>query len=113
MASTALTRVSGSVLSVPPARGGVIKNGPRAGEPWSIESVNVLVADQNVTVVQLPRRDETGLLGSLKTREIAKGDIVDFLCEVSVYGQEVQVRVLDLFPVDDPAYAPAYTDAAA
>lgn len=111
MASSALVRISGSVLSVPEPRKGLIKSGPRQGEPWSIETVNVLVADQNVTAVQLPRRDDTGTLVGLATREVAKGDIVDFLCEVSVYGQEVQVRVLELFPVDDPAYAPAYTAA--
>lgn len=112
MASAALVRISGSVLSVPEPRGGLIKSGPRQGEPWSIESVNVLVADQNVTAVQLPRRDSSGVLEKLNTREISKGDIVDFLCEATVYGQDVQLRVLDLFPVDDPAYAPAYADLA-
>jgi hypothetical protein len=101
MASAALVRISGSVLSVPSPRGGIIKNGPRAGEPWSIESVNVLVADQNVTAVQLPRRDATGVLEALDTREVSKGDLVDFLCEATVYGQEVQFRVLELWPADD------------
>lgn len=101
MASTALSRISGSVLSVPAPRGGIIKNGPRAGEEWTIETVNVLVADQNVTAVQLPRRDSTGTLQGLNTREVAKGDLVDFLCEVSVYGQEVQFRVLEAWPEDD------------
>lgn len=110
MASTALTRISGSVLSVPAPRTGIIKNGPRQGEQWSIETVNVLVADQNVTAVQLPRRDNTGTLEGLNTKDITKGDIVDFLCEVSVYGQEVQIRVLDVFPHTDPAYAPAFAD---
>lgn len=109
MASVALARISGSVLSVPPAREGIIKAGPRQGEPWRIETANILVADQNVTAVQLPRRDAAGTLENLHTKDVAKGDIVDFLCEVSVYGQEVQVRVLDLFPVDDVAYAPAYS----
>jgi hypothetical protein len=103
MASTALARVSGSVLSVPPARGGIISKGPRQGEPWSIESVNVLVADQNVTAVQLPRRDATGVLEGLDTRSIVKGEVVDFLCEVSVYGQEVQVRVLGEWPEEEAA----------
>jgi hypothetical protein len=103
MASTALARISGSVLSVPAPRGGIIKNGPRAGEEWTIETVNVLVADQNVTAVQLPRRDSTGQLLGLgeNVRSILKGDVVDFLCEVSVYGQEVQFRVLETFPADD------------
>lgn len=100
MASTALARVSGSVLAVS-AREGIIKNGPRQGEPWRIENANVLVADQNVTVVQLPRRDSSGTFENLATKDIAKGDLVDFLVEVSVYGQEVQARVLDLWPEDD------------
>ncbi len=102
MASTILARISGSVLSVPPARGGLIKSGPRQGEPWSIETVNVLVADQNVTAVQLPRRDSTGVFETLPgVRTVGKGDLVDFLCEVSIYGQEVQVRVLEPWPEDD------------
>lgn len=100
MASTALARVSGSVLAVS-ARSGIIKNGPRAGEEWRIESANVLVADQNVTVVQLPRRDSSGTFENLATRNIDRGDVVDFLVEVSIYGQEVQARVLDLWPQDD------------
>jgi hypothetical protein len=101
MPSVALTRVSGSVLSVPEPRSGVIKNGPRAGQEWSIETANVLVADQNVTAVQLPRRDSAGKLEKLGVHSLDKGDIVDFLCEVSVYQQDVQVRVLDLWPSDD------------
>jgi hypothetical protein len=104
MASIALVRISGSVLSVPPARTGVFKPGTdRAGETWSIETANVLVADTNVTAVQLPRRDSTGTFEGLDTRVIAKGDLVDFLCEVSIYRQDVQTRVLGLWPADDPA----------
>ena len=102
MASKALVRISGSVLAVPPARGGLIKNGPRQGEPFSIETANILVADQNVTVVQLPRRDATGVFETLPgVRSVEKGDIVDFLCEMSIYGQEIQARVLQAWPDDD------------
>jgi hypothetical protein len=101
MASVALVRVSGSVLSVPPARTGFIKQGPRQGEEWRIETANVLVADTNVTAVQLPRRDNSGTFENLDTREIVKGDLVDFLVEVSVYQQDVQARVLGLWPEDD------------
>lgn len=106
MASTALTRVSGSVLSVPPAREGFIKSGPRQGETWRIETVNVLVADQNVTAVQLPRRNDQGMLPLAGGNPI-KGELVDFLCEVSVYGQEVQVRVLEDWPEDSASYLAA------
>ncbi|MGO4587161.1 hypothetical protein AB4Z38_25270 [Arthrobacter sp. 2RAF6] len=102
MASVALARVSGSVLAVS-ARSGIIKNGPRAGEEWRIESANVLVADQNVTVVQLPRRDSTGTFENLRTRSVDKGDQVDYLVEVSIYGSEVQARVLDLWPDESDA----------
>lgn len=108
MASVGLSRISGSVLATT-SRSGVIKNGERAGQTWTIENANVLVAGQNVTVVQLPRRDEVGVFEHLNTREIAKGELVDFLCEVSIYNGDLQFRVLDLFPVDDPAYAPALT----
>lgn len=109
MASVGLSRVSGSVLATT-KRSGTIRNGERAGQPWSIENANVLVAGQNVTVVQLPRRDETGIFDKLETRSIEKGDLVDFLCEVSIYNGDLQFRVLDLFPADDPAYAPAFAD---
>ena len=107
MASSQLARISGSVLSVPAPRTGLIKNGPRQGEEWRIETVNVLVADQNVTAVQLPRRDSSGVLEGLGTREIAKGDIVDFLVEFTVYGQEFQARVLELWPAEDVSYLAA------
>lgn len=103
MASTALVRVSGSVLSVPAPRTGFIKSGPRQGETWTAETVNVLVADQNVTAVRLPFRDSTGTFEGLETRTIAKGDIVDYLCEVSVYQQDVQTRAVGLWPADDVA----------
>lgn len=108
MASTELARVTGTVLSVPPARGGIIKNGPRQGEPWSIESVNVLVADMNVTPVQLPRRGSDGVYENLPgVRSVEKGELVDFLCEVSVYGQEVQLRVLGEWPEESTSYLSA------
>lgn len=100
MASVALARISGSVLSVPEPREGIIKSGPRAGEPWRIESVNVLVADSNVTAVQLPRRNSFGEL-PLSVGNPVKGVMVDLLCEVSVYQSEVQVRALEDWPEDD------------
>lgn len=103
MAGTTLVRVSGSVLSVPPARRGFIKTGPRQGEEWVAESVNVLVADQNVTAVRLPFRDSTGTFEGLETRSVDKGEYVDFLCEASVYGQDVQLRAVALFPADADA----------
>jgi hypothetical protein len=99
MASVALARISGSVLATT-SRGGVIKNGDRAGQAWKIENANVLVADQNVTVVQLPRRDDTGIFEGLDTRTIERGEIVDFLVEVSIYNGDLQSRVLGIFPAE-------------
>lgn len=108
MASVALGRVSGSILSVPPARTGIFKPGTaRAGDTWSIETANVLVADTNVTAVQLPRRDNTGTFDGLDTRNVDKGDIVDFLVEFSIYNGDVQARVLGLWPADDVSYLAA------
>lgn len=102
MAQTALVRVSGSVLSVPPARTGVFRaDSARAGQTWSIENLNVLVADADVTAVQLPNRDGTGVLEGLNVREYTKGELVDFLCEVSVYRQDVQLRVVGLWAAHD------------
>lgn len=102
MASNALVRVSGAVLGVPPARTGVFgKDSARAGQTWSIETVNVLVADMDVTAVQLPARDAAGVLDGLETREYHKGDLVDFLCEVSVYRQDPQLKVVGLWAAHD------------
>lgn len=105
MASSVLARVSGSVLSVPPAREYTFPAGhERAGEKLTFEKVNVLVADMNVTAVDLPRRDDSGKYENLGTREYGKGEEVDFLCEVSIYRSDLQVRVIGLFPVEAPAY---------
>lgn len=99
MASTALARVSGLVLAVPEPRRGTSK----AGQPYEIATVNVLVANQNVTVAQLPRRDDYGGFPTLGGGAPIVGELVDYLVEVSVYGQEVQARILSDFPADVPA----------
>lgn len=94
MAEVLLARVSGSVISTPPARTGFFRSGhARAGEEWSIETINVLVGDQDVTAVQLPRRQGAGYEGLHQPR-FAKGDEVDFLVEVSVYRDTPQVRAV-------------------
>jgi hypothetical protein len=105
MASVALARVSGSVLSVPPSREYTFPAGsPRAGEKLTFENANILMADTNVTAVSLPRRDNTGIFEGLNTREIAKGEIVDFLCEVTIYKQDLQFRVLGPWPSEQESY---------
>lgn len=99
MASTLLTRVTGVALAYN-RREGTIKRGERAGEPFVIETANVLVASQNVTVVQLPRRDKFGEFESLSAGAPSAGEFVDYLVEVSIYGQDVQARVLSDFPAE-------------
>lgn len=100
MADMLLARVSGNVISVPPARSGFFRSGhARAGEEWVIETVNVLVGDQDVTAVQLPRRTRTGYEG-LEATSFKKHDEVDFLVEISVYREDPQARVLRDYPVD-------------
>lgn len=91
MASTQLSRVTGTVLAVPAPRSGISR---RTQEPYTIETANILVAQQNVTVVQLPRRDDFGKFTGTDKREFVVGQRVDFLIETSVYGNDVQARVL-------------------
>jgi hypothetical protein len=88
MAQTALVRVTGKVLALPEPRSGISQ---KTGNAWEIATANVLIANQNVTVVQLPNRDS----GFVRPRV---DDVVDFLCEVSIYGQNVQTSVLGVFP---------------
>jgi hypothetical protein len=114
MASSVLGRISGSVLSVPPAREYTFPAGhERAGEKLTFEKVNVLVADMNVTAVDLPRRDNTGTFENLYTREFSKGEQVDFLVEISIYRGDLQARVLGLWPLEQASYLTAATSDAA
>lgn len=100
MADVLLARVSGNVISVPPARSGFFRSGhARAGEEWVIETVNVLVGDQDVTAVQLPRRTRTGY-ENLAATSFKKHDEVDFLVEVSVYRETPQAKVLRDYPAE-------------
>lgn len=97
MASSALSRISGVVLALPEPRSGISKT---TGKPWEIRTANVLVAAQNVTTVQLPRVDEGTGRSPLHGGNPIVGEIVDYLVEFTVYGQDVQARVLSDFPVD-------------
>lgn len=96
MASTALARITGIVLALPEPRRGISKS---TGEPWEIATANVLVAAQNVTSVQLPRKVDGGF-PTLRGGAPVVGEEVDFLVEMSVYNQDIQARVLSDFPVD-------------
>lgn len=91
MAQTALVRITGKVLALPEPRSGVSQ---KTGKAWEIATANVLVANQNVTVVQLPSLDRPGF------RRPQVDEIVDYLCEVSIYGQNLQVSVDSVFQDD-------------
>jgi hypothetical protein len=95
MASTALVRVTGKVLATNIRKGMTRGEDPR---PYKIVSVNILVADENVTVVQMPRENDFGELETLSAGYPNKDDSVDYLAEVSIYGRDVQTRVLKDFP---------------
>jgi len=96
MASTALARITGTVLALPEPRRGLSK---QTGEPWEIATANVLVAAQNVTSVQLPRKVDGGY-PTLRGGAPVVGEEVDLLVEMSVYNQDIQARVLSDFPED-------------
>jgi hypothetical protein len=98
MSSTALTRVTGTVLAVSVRKGVSTKSGEPV--PWKMVNVNILVANENVTVVQLPREDEYGELPGVAGGVPGAGEAVDYLTEVSIYGRDVSVRVLRDFPAE-------------
>lgn len=84
-----LARVTGTVLSVPPAFAGT----SAAGKPFRIETVKILVADADVTTVNF-NRDETGFIRGLSdVARFEKDDAVDFLVEVSIYRNEPQFQL--------------------
>lgn len=89
MASTALVRVTGKVLALPQPRSGVSQT---TGNTWEIATANILVANQNVTVVQLPPRSLAGFVRP------QVDEVVDYLCEVSIYKTDVQTSVVSAFP---------------
>lgn len=91
--STLLARVTGAVLSVPEPRRGHSRT---TGEAWEIGNVNVLVASQNVTVCQLPRKNDFGEFDTLPSNKkgFEVGDTVDLLIEVDVYANNPQARII-------------------
>lgn len=91
--STLLARVTGAVLAVPEPRRGHSRT---TGEAYEIGTVNVLVANQNVTVLQLPRKNDFGEFESLPSnlKGFEVGDRVDVLAEISVYAGNPQARII-------------------
>lgn len=97
MANT-LVRVSGVVIDVPaPRRGTTVRDGNAV--PWEIATVNVLVANRNVTVVQLPRKDDYNELPFENAKTGFKvGDAFDALVEVGIYRNSPQFVAVGDFP---------------
>lgn len=83
-----LARLTGTVLSTPEPFRGVSK---ATGNPFSIETVKVLVADEDVTTLNFNRDPETGQIRGLDGQfEFKKDELVDVLAEVGTYRNEPQ-----------------------
>jgi hypothetical protein len=75
----ATVRISGTVLNVDTRRG----TARASGEPYAITTARVLVAETGVADVTLP--DSIGAI---------KGEDVDWIADVSVYGNRAQLRAV-------------------
>ena len=91
MANSALARVTGFVLKTDRIQG-ISKS---SGEPYDFTQVKIVVADQDVTEVTLPR-------DLSKVGVISKGDMVDFLVEfrINATGKALSGNVQENYPVD-------------
>lgn len=99
MASAALGRLTGVVLSMNRLQGVSTKSGE--AKPYDFTNVVVLVANKNVVEATLPKPDEYGVLPLAGGKPI-EGELIDYLVEFSVYGRDISARVLTDFPVDAP-----------
>lgn len=99
MASAALARLTGVVLSSDRRTGVSTKSGE--ARPYDFTNITVLVANKNVVEATLPKPAENGVL-PLANGIPGEGEEVDFLCEFSVYGRDISARIL----TDFPAYLP-------
>ena len=78
----ATVRVTGTVLNVDTRRG----TSSKSGEPYAITTARVLVAERGLADVTLP-----------DTVNVIRGEDVDLLADVSVYGGRAQLRAIDTF----------------
>lgn len=76
----ATVRVTGPILNID-RRSGV---SGKTGEPYEINTARVLVAEAGVADVRLPR----------DLARLGRGEDVDLLCDVSVYGGKAQLTAL-------------------
>lgn len=90
-----LARVAGPITLVD-----VRKGISRAGSPYKITEATILVEQMaTVTVALSDRITEAG--------EVGEGQVVDYLCEVSVYGNSVQFRAIrDMSPAPAKSATP-------
>jgi hypothetical protein len=96
-----LARISGIVLDVPtPRRGVKVVDGEN--RPWEIATVAVLVANRDVTTVQLPRKNDYGEYETFAEHVTGfkVGDKFDALVELDIYKYEIQARAVGDYPLD-------------
>lgn len=83
-----LARLTGTVLSTPEPFRGVSK---ATQTPFVIETVKVLVADEDVTTLNFNRDPDTGFIRGLQdVARFEKDDLIDVLVEVGTYRLEPQ-----------------------
>lgn len=80
----ATVRISGPVLNVENRRGTSRPKGDEPGRPYSIDTVRVLVENTGTADVTIPDNMTVP----------QRGELVDLLADVSVYGGRVQLRAL-------------------
>lgn len=86
-----LARVTGTVLSTPEPFRGVSK---ATQQPFTIETVKVLVADEDVTTVNFNRDPDTGEIRGLPgVFGFSKDDAFDVLVDVGTYRMEPQFTI--------------------
>jgi hypothetical protein len=79
----ATVRITGTVLHVDTRSGISRPRGDEPGRPYVINTARVLVESTGIADVTLP-----------DTVHVIKGEDVDFLADVSVYGGRAQLRAL-------------------
>lgn len=81
----ATVRVSGPILNLDVRSGISRPRGDEPGRAYSITTARVLVEESGVADVSLP--DELAA-------RYGRGEVVDLLCDVSVYGGRAQLRAV-------------------
>ena len=93
----ALGRLTGVVLGKERIKGVSNKTGEPV--PYDFTNVKVLVANQDVTTVTLPRTDD-GTYPTLAGGDPYPGEVLDVLVQFSPSGREVRGSIISDFPAD-------------